>query len=186
MKNKTKKLPDFDKLWDNYPRGTPEEVKIGIGGNVNAAWITNICAIRLSRAFNKSGEDIPRNFKGLNTVRGRDGKRYAFRVREFEKFMTAMFGPPTIKHVYKKKGGKVPDSIRNTRGIVLFDVRDWSDATGHLTLWDGSSCADRCYFEVARKIRFWPESEKDSDSVVLPTGKKHSLILNADGSISHG
>ena len=44
--------PKFQDLWDNYPDMDGDYVKQMIGGQVNADWITNTCAIRTSRALN--------------------------------------------------------------------------------------------------------------------------------------
>lgn len=47
------------------------------------------------------------------------------------------------------------------KGIILFVVSGWPDATGHATLWNGSACYDHCYFNEpgARyktdKANFW-------------------------------
>ena len=63
-------IPAFSSLWAHYPHGDSASVKRQIGGNVNLAWVTNTCVIRISRAFNKAGTPIPRNVPGLNTIRG--------------------------------------------------------------------------------------------------------------------
>src|SRR6516225_4829960 len=84
-------LPAYDAIWNvyrdyvNYP--DPQDVKDMIGGAVNADWITNTCAIRMSRALNYIGVSVPVHFKGMSTVKGGDGKRYAFRVREMRKWL---------------------------------------------------------------------------------------------------
>ncbi len=52
-------LPDFKKLWDAYPTGAAPDVKTQIGGRVDADWVANTCAIRLSRALNYAGAPVP-------------------------------------------------------------------------------------------------------------------------------
>lgn len=37
----------------------------------------------------------------------------------------------------------------------MFDVRGWSDATGHFDLWDGTKCVGSEYFEEAHAIYLW-------------------------------
>ncbi|MCA0393993.1 MAG: type VI secretion system amidase effector protein Tae4 [Proteobacteria bacterium] len=45
--------------------------------------------------------------------------------------------------------------------MVIFEVSGWGDASGHVTLWDGSSCGDHCYFVhdqpgvQTTRILFW-------------------------------
>lgn len=48
-------LPSFTDLRINYPTTSSELVKATIGGAVNAAYITNTCVVRMSRAFNYLG-----------------------------------------------------------------------------------------------------------------------------------
>ena len=137
-------IPNFSALWRNYPRGDASTVKRKIGGNVNLGWVTNTCVIRISRALNYSGAPIPRNIPGLSTIRGGDGKRYAYRVREFHRFLVNHVRPPDI----------VGD-VKGHKGIIMFKVSIWSDATGHFDLWDGSTCAHHCYFDVADEVYLW-------------------------------
>jgi hypothetical protein len=141
-------LPSFGSLWANYPLGSSEEVKRKIGGNVNASWITNTCVIRISYAFNKSMAPIPNGWAGLTTVKGGDGKRYAFRVREFQPFLTGKYGAPDVS-------GTTQEAFNGKKGIIMFDVQGWSDATGHFDLWNGSHARNSEYFSQASKILLW-------------------------------
>ncbi|HEX8873185.1 MAG TPA: T6SS effector amidase Tae4 family protein, partial [Nitrosospira sp.] len=90
------KLASYDALWIVYPDyinfPDPKDVKDLVGGAVNAAWITNTCAIRMSRALNYTGNPLPADFKGMTTVKGGDGYRYAFRVREMRNWLTFILG----------------------------------------------------------------------------------------------
>lgn len=150
-------LPAFDDLWTNYPNGEAEEVKALIGGNVNADWITNTCTIRLSRALNYSGFAVPRTVPGLSTVRGGDSKRYAFRVAEFRRYLRATLGKPAIEVTALAPGAGVDRSaFIGQRGVIVFEVTGWSDATGHVDLWDGTMPAHAEYFAMASKVQLWP------------------------------
>ena len=94
----SRQMPSFQKMWDNYPdERDSTKVKKLIGGRVDASWITNTCTIRLSRAFNYAGDPIEKGLAGLNAVSGADGKWYAFRVREMEKYLRAKYGAPKLK-----------------------------------------------------------------------------------------
>jgi hypothetical protein len=159
------KFPDFDKLWGAYPNGEADEVKALIGGGVNEAWITNTCTIRLSRAFNYAGREwrIPKGHafadqsampKVLNTVRGADGLRYAFRVREFLKYLKEKFGKPQIR-VFKARGEGMPEQFAGRRGIAVFNDCGWSDATGHVDLWNKDQIAHPAYWEEAKEVYLW-------------------------------
>jgi hypothetical protein len=159
------RFPDFEKLWSAYPNGEAEEVKKLIGGAVDAAWITNTCTIRLSRAFNHAGKEwrIPyghrffnqaANPKVLNTARGADGLRYAFRVAEFLKYMKERFGKPQIR-VFKQRGEGMPAAFEGRKGLVVFNDCGWNDATGHVDLWNGEEIKHHAYWEEAKEVYLW-------------------------------
>lgn len=152
-----KALSNFDQMWESYPSpgGEAEEVKATIGGAVNADWVTNTCVIRVSRAMNYAGHPIPLGYPNLVTLRGADGKRYAIRVAEFQKYMQQMYGPPQIKHEYDPPGGEPPPEIMGKQGIICFNVTGWNDATGHFDLWNGSECRHHGYFERASSVLLW-------------------------------
>ncbi len=161
-------VPSFEAMWSAYPRGTSAEAKATIGGAVDAEWIANTCAVRLSRSLNEAGVRIPDKRAGLSTVRGGDGLRYAYRVTELRAFLHATFGAPTLERS-AKAGGVDPAPFAGRRGIIVFDVRGWSDATGHADLFDGASCGSNCYFEKAVRVELWearsdePPSEPEGD-----------------------
>ncbi len=145
-----RRLPAFDAMWNAYPHGEADEVKRLIGGNVNADWITNTCTIRISRALNYAGFAVPYGVAGLNTVRGGDGKRYGYRVAEMRRYLRAVLGPPTVTGT----GAEVA-KFQGKKGIIMFDVRGWSDATGHFDLWDGNGPAHAEYFDRATTVQLW-------------------------------
>jgi hypothetical protein len=152
-------LPDFHTLRENYPDGDPAAVKHSIGGKVDADWITNTCAVRLSRALNYSGVDIPAKSAGLSVLSGADGKWYAFRMRELKKWLQVTFGDPNLVKVKPANGQITRESFAAMHGIVAFDIK-FDDASGHLDLWDGTSyihqSADpRDYFTMATKVALW-------------------------------
>ena len=133
------KLPPFATLAPNYPTDhDADRVKGSIGGEVDADWITNTCVVRVSKAFNYAGKpyEIPRKRSGLLTIKGSDQKYYAIRVQEF----------------ITRSGSKISvDPFRGHTGIIAWQVRGWSDATGHFTLWDGEKGlyeGEHHYFEL--------------------------------------
>lgn len=144
-------LPSYPLLRDHFPAIGLEELKELIGGGVDAGYINNGCAIRISRALNLAGQPIPAKRKGLVTVRGGDGKRYALRVREMRRYLNARYGPPTLT----APGGDVAPNFVGVAGIILFEVEIWSDATGHLDLWDGERCEYHAYWAEASQVFLW-------------------------------
>lgn len=152
-------LRNFEQMWDAYPNpgGTAAAAKATIGGGAGRDWIRNTCVIRMSRSFNASGNTIPghRN-DGLATVVGADGKHYALRVHEFRRYLKRTYGDPDLVHTYPDgDGGPVPSAFMGERGVVVFDVDAWSDATGHVDLWNRDRPRHAAYFEVASKVMLW-------------------------------
>ncbi|WP_425542118.1 hypothetical protein [Bowmanella denitrificans] len=39
--------------------------------------------------------------------------------------------------------------------MLLFDVEQWTDATGHATVWSGTYCSDKCYFPLSKRAQIW-------------------------------
>jgi Type VI secretion system (T6SS), amidase effector protein 4 len=153
----------WSSLWNEYPDYVnypePGQVKTLVGGAVNADWIVNTCAIRLSRALNYNGVPVPGNFPGLLTVKGADGKRYAIRVAEVRKWLAHALAKPEFD-ITKKRGDpfdKTP--ISAMKGIIGFDIH-FSDATGHLDLWDGLAFSSEQhtsedYWTPATRVSLW-------------------------------
>jgi len=150
-------LPSFSTLWSHYPTDhDPEVVKKEIGGKVNMPWIVNTCAVRLSRALNKGGYPIPKSYPGLNVVSGADEMWYAFRVAELKMYLEKMLGKPDIEYKNKNKSAAVPSDFQSKKGIIVFTVTSWSNASGHITLWDGTQCRNNdCYWDLSSTVSLW-------------------------------
>jgi hypothetical protein len=153
--------PLFRPMWHHfseiYGDGSVPSVGKKIGGKVQTnielgikdpkAGFTNACAIRMSYSLNKSGSFVQ---KGVwKTVSGGDSNQYIYRVSDLLKYLTQVFGKPD-KTVRSPK----PRDFENMKGILVFGVQ-WQDATGHATLWNGTTCSDHCYFPVAAEASIW-------------------------------
>ncbi|WP_186301642.1 type VI secretion system amidase effector protein Tae4 [Denitromonas halophila] len=153
--------PTFSAMWANfstiYGDGKVTTVGAKIGGKVAEnidigvkdpnLGFTNACALRMSYSLNYSGTSITRGT--WKTVSGADKKWYIYRVRDLIQFLTETLGRPD-KVVRNPK----LNDFNGEKGILVFDV-NWSDATGHATLWNGSTCSDHCYFPVAAEASIW-------------------------------
>jgi hypothetical protein len=193
-----KKLPNFETMWKQYPGGEVDEVKKLIGGDIDADWITNTCTIRLSRVFNYSGAPVPagpkQSAKGLHTIKGADGKNYGYRVAEMRDFMLATYGNPDITVSSPNGGpGVDPQQFAGKKGVVLFEVHVWSDASGHADLFNGSDCGHECYFDKASKVQLWlapsdapapatadppPSSDQPTDTPAPPADDNNPQVLD--------
>ena len=156
-------LVAWTKLWDAYPdyQTSPNSaaVKADIGGEVTEGWLgVNSCTIRLSRGLNYSGLPVPANHPGLHTVRGGDGKRYAFRVAEMRRYLTFKYGRPDFDRTKKRGDAFDKNTLASLRGIIAFDIH-FADATGHLDLWDGHTFSHEPaaaeYWQTATQISLW-------------------------------
>lgn len=116
---------------------------------------TNACSIRLSYVLNKGGVHIPRSTL-WETVTGGDSTNYIYRLAGIRAFLNHTFGRPDI---HKGLGAQKSDFSRK-QGIVVFDL-NFSDASGHATLWNGADAADDEYFTpsvpglVLRGVNLW-------------------------------
>ena len=142
-------LPPAGLLWANYPADhDPEAVKRMIGGRVNLPWITNTCAIRMSYAFNHAGSPIPKHHPSLSTVQGDDGYWYAFRVRELRRYLEQEFKPADVTGTSERE-------FQGHKGVIMFDVAGWSNATGHFDVWDGAQTRYAEYWSLAKAVLLW-------------------------------
>lgn len=147
----------FNALLTNYPFGDNATVKKQIGGKVDADWIENTCAIRMSYTINLSGVEIP--YDGTKTISGANGKWHYYRIKDLQAYLenhNAIFGVPgdtDTSSLLSKPffSGK----IAGKRGIIIYH-KQFSNATGHITLWDGNSCiANDDYLNVATRVTFF-------------------------------
>lgn len=142
--------PKFSAMMAAYPTGEAQDVLQKIGGKVEANNFKNSCSIRVSRSLNYAGhsvEYIPPNL----TVSGKDGKWYIYRVKTLTKYLHEKFGEPDIT-IHKKP---YQEHLTGKRGIIVFEVDAWRDASGHATLWNGIACSDKCYFPLTKKVMLW-------------------------------
>jgi hypothetical protein len=142
--------PKFVDVWSQYPvhMDAPSVYKL-VGGNAyelfktNPTGYANACALRLSRSFNYGGVTITKGATGYK-VKGGDDKNYLLRVKDMISFVKANFGSPDV--TAKPNGKDVSANFKGKNGILIFAVSGWGDASGHVTLWNGSDCGDHCYF----------------------------------------
>jgi RHS repeat-associated protein len=149
--------PSYEKLKSNYPGDghSSKDVYDMVGGKVKSYYFhdlstgaeANSCALRLSLALNKSGFNIDRRyFPGGFYVKGADDKDYILRVKDMIQYLNAAFGQPDIVKTSMNQEIQ-PSDFNNNKGIIGFVVKGWSDATGHVTMFNGSSCGYNCYFQ---------------------------------------
>ncbi|AQQ66872.1 hypothetical protein Mag101_03875 [Microbulbifer agarilyticus] len=164
------KRPNIEDAWQSF-----QEVYADIGKSVSAVGtkiggkvdyninkvpqgqgrFENACAIRMSYVLNENGINIP--YLSGQTVSGAQGRWYIYKVKTLIAYLTKIFGTP--EHIFGN-----PDEISFTdkQGILVFEVNQWSDASGHATIWNGNACSDKCYFPISKKAFLWELKSKHS------------------------
>lgn len=102
-----------------------------VGENIKSEVFKNGCAIRLSYAFNYSGVPISPSDGAVSS--GADKKWYLYRVSDMKKFIIKHIGGTPLK-------GSTANSFKGQKGVIVFNDCNWSDATGHVDLFNGIQC----------------------------------------------
>lgn len=136
---------------------SPAAVYKKIGGLVyknyqsNPKDFANACALRLSYAFNMCGDDYKIPFSKGKTGSGdtdSDGVKewYYYKVNDMVDYLNDTFGSSQKTTI---------DDIQGKQGIISFSDCNWSDATGHLDIWDGNTCIGEDHEDACSTINFW-------------------------------
>lgn len=123
-----------------------KEVGDKIGGkvklNIDNGTFQNACAIRMSYAFNYSGKEIKKTDGAVSS--GEDKKWYMYRVNDFIKFLDA-------NYTNKEETDDI-ENFKGKKGVIVFKDCGWTDATGHVDLYDGDSVEGNDYSNRAKKM----------------------------------
>ena len=137
------KYKDLSNNFASIKSLSAKELGNKIGGkvkyNIDAGIFTNTCAIRMSYCFNYGGYEFKQNEYGT-TSSGGDGKFYIFRVRDFKSFLEDKYSKN--KYTCKDKS-----KLDGTKGVIVFEDCTFSDATGHLDLFNGREVEGHAYFK---------------------------------------
>ncbi len=144
------KRPRFSALWQSYSEvGYMEAANVYelIGGEAAALRrespddYANACAMRMSRAFNYGNYKIPSGTiiknKPIYRVGGSDGMPYIVRVNGVIDFLEFNWGASDLVMLPGKES-----EMQGKKGLIIIEVAGWSDARGHVVLWDGKSTSD--------------------------------------------
>ncbi len=135
--------PSFTRMWNNFPDHvkfrTLGDLYRHLGGkatlNINAPGFGengNACASRMSVALNQSGSLIRPSAK-YKTIGCADKSRIIFNVIGLKTYLNDTFGPPDDDETFP-----FDDAFSGQKGIIAFNVEGWSDASGHIALYNGS------------------------------------------------
>ncbi|MBV4356354.1 type VI secretion system amidase effector protein Tae4 [Pinibacter aurantiacus] len=166
-------LPKWSDMDAAYPKDAngndlPGPLVYGVVGgtvlnlyNSNPKKFANACALRVSMALNYSGVNIP-NIPD-HTFKGADNKYYFLSAAKLYNWMIKTFGTSnaiiTTRSLRGTTDFKTP--ILGKKGIYIMQANSIPlfGATGHASLWNGSTCvSDHCYFDASggiAKLGFW-------------------------------
>ena len=137
---------DLSKYFGEVKDLTVAEVGEKIGGkvglNIKSGTFQNACAIRMSYAFNYSGKEIKKTDGTVSS--GADKKWYLYRVKDFIKFLKNNYSNYETSSDISTFEGK--------KGVIVFEDCGWSDATGHVDLYDGSKVEGSDYSAEAKTM----------------------------------
>jgi hypothetical protein len=144
-------IPKFQDVWGRY--SSMGDLYRALGGGAAAAinWDGfgengNTCASRVSAALNWAGSPIDpviANRLDISTLRTADGHHIIFRVRELRRYLLEAYGTPDVDET-----PPFGDGFAGLPGIVAFAVQGFSDATGHMALYDGTGYREADHDDV--------------------------------------
>jgi len=146
----------------------------------NAKWLENTCATRMSYALLRSGFQLAQTKDPKGSMLGGDKKWYWIRVGDLrkelhlrfkgfdaelrfteldEKLLADKTARAKIILERKVKAQKFLDTeLSKKNGIIVFKVKGWGDASGHFTLWNGST----------KKLAYAPDHDDPSTDAYYP------------------
>jgi Type VI secretion system (T6SS), amidase effector protein 4 len=150
--------PALSNLWTAFPDHiaypTLEDLYTMLGGkaaaNIDSPGFGkngNTCASRMSVALNRGGSPIAGG-SGVETVGAADGSRIIFRVTHLRRYLLAKFGKPTLDITTP-----YDDAFSGKKGIVAFTVEGWSDASGHIALFNGTAYREPTHDNYSAFVR---------------------------------
>lgn len=161
------RLPSMRLLQLAYPHdGGPDVPKKLIGGHVDAPWITDTCAIRLSRALNYANLRIPApGHSQMKVVSGKDHLWYALNHAQLRDWIHQVAGPPQL---HQRKPNIRLSDFSTLKGIIALDIHyaarpgERNAATGHIDLWFGQFVGEASQagteaedFAMASDVQLW-------------------------------
>lgn len=156
---KSNSISTIRKIWEAYPKikdyKSHYEMYDLVGGEL-AKWHTailtdndkkndndlnNTCALRMSRALNYSGFEIPEIKE--ETYKGGDNKNYFIRVALLKKYLTEiLFASFPLKEV----------TLEEEEVLFIEEDCNWVNATGHIDISVDGDVGSHIYYECNRII----------------------------------
>lgn len=153
---------DFQALWDAYPLGDRKAFFDRLGGGWpqlvdNPAYV-NTCALRMTVALRGCGQAVPALLaQGDGNLKDGSGKPLLLRVATIRIWLEQILGPSSWG-TSKQVGADIDGLIPKRKGILLYRVPNATDASGHVDIWEGTTCKNDCHSQFARsatEVELW-------------------------------
>lgn len=164
----TVQRPSWADMAEHYPASDVATATLYdhmIGGSFEGLYgdpaYANTCSVRMSYALNRSGLRLGAAPSPGGHLLGGDGYRYWIRVADLKAYLSRQFEgadeeltlpliPSALIDDATALAARFDERVAlakawleakllNRKGIVAFDVVGWRSASGHFTLWDGTS-----------------------------------------------
>jgi hypothetical protein len=163
-------LPSWNDYDVAFPRVSGADLVQTVGGAVQTAYnqypslSRGYCALKVSRALNYSGVNIPQittTSGNPGTIQGSDGKYYFLNAKALNKWMRETFGTnpatsttPLNNNHYNftatqggTNGENFPDLVNGLKGIFSMVSTNPNWASGHADLIEDGICVSGCHFQ---------------------------------------
>ncbi|HDY98286.1 MAG TPA: hypothetical protein ENH72_07320 [Pseudomonas sabulinigri] len=105
------------------------------------------------RGFIYGGYVVPKGtiIQGTNIYRAKkaDGLPYILRVNDVIAFVRHNWGEPDQTFAPSEHS-----QLNGLKGLIVIDVQGWNDASGHVTLWNGTATGDGSDYQNPRSHAF--------------------------------
>lgn len=130
-------------------------------GQHKVKWMENTCAVRMSYALLHSGFHLAQTTDKKASMSGSDRNWYWLRVADLRSELASRFKGFDAELIFDlidpaladnraavdrlflarkaKAQGFINTQLAKRNGIIVFAVEGWENATGHFTLWDGTT-----------------------------------------------
>ena len=71
-----------------------------------------------------------------------------------DQYLRAVYGEPNVE-ITSDNTQELRKAVLGYRGVIQFQVSGWSDATGHMDIWNGLQIRFSEHFERSQTVILW-------------------------------
>nr|AWI66936.1 Tae4 [Pecoramyces ruminantium] len=141
----------FAEVKDLDVQGVGDKIGGKVKLNIDNGTFENACALRMSYAFNEEGTRKIKSSDGAvsSGKASSDGSKdwYLYRVNDFKKMLDNNFDD--------KETTNDINNLKGKKGIIVFEDCGFSNATGHVDLYDGKQVEGSDYSNISKKMTLY-------------------------------